>query len=80
MTGLIESLAGENGLTIDGYRGRRMDGRCLAVTAVPNPVGFAFMLGHAAGQVGAEIDDNIWWDALGDDFVVYWPDLPAPNA
>lgn len=28
------------------------------------------------GQLGFAIDDNIWWDQLAGDYVVFWPDLP----
>ncbi len=76
MTRVITNCAAANNLTVTGYKPKGVTNRCLAVKEVLNPVGFAYAVGHAVGQVRFTIDDNIGWDQLGRDFVVFWPDLP----
>ena len=78
MIQIVTDEATRLGYVARSYSGRGMNGRrCLAVT-VPNPVGFACVIGNTVAQLGAEIDTNISWDQMGNDYVVYWPGLAAP--
>lgn len=79
MTRVITDCAAGNDLAVASYKPKGVPGRCLAVKEVLNPVGFAYVVGHAVGQLGFTIDDNIGWDQLGRDFVVFWPDLPPAD-
>lgn len=73
---LIEAIE-NTGREPDAYSGRGMGGKYCVSFRSTNIAFDLILLGAALGQDDAEkICENVRWDSLGHDFVVYFPSIP----